>query len=187
MVKSPDALIENNQFSYSGDVAVQAGSDIGFWAESNFAQNLTIRNNHFTRCMLGANELFPDGSALATIYMGMTPPQDAKGFQKNFGNHAVTIEGNTIADSYIYAIFVTNTDGLKIIGNTIGQTFIRGHAFAAGQFYGVTPASGIFIGMTKDAQINNNSVAKGAVARTPVVVDRTCPKNTVRVQNNKLS
>ena len=186
MVKSPDSLIENNQFSYSGDVAVQAGSDIGFWAESDFARNLTIRNNHFTRCMLGANELFPDGSALATIYIGMTPPQDAKGFEKNFGNQGVTIEGNTIADSYIYAIFVTNTDGLKIIGNTIGQTFVRGHAFAAGQFYGVTPASGIFIGMTKDAQISNNTGAKGAIARTPVVVDRTCPTNTIRVQNNRL-
>jgi hypothetical protein len=38
MVKAPDSLIENNQFSYSCAVAVNAGSDIGFWAESEFAK-----------------------------------------------------------------------------------------------------------------------------------------------------
>jgi parallel beta-helix repeat protein len=45
----------------------------------------------------------------------------------------VTIEGNHIDDSYIYGIFVGNADGVKIIGNTIGQSFIRGTAYDAGR------------------------------------------------------
>jgi hypothetical protein len=187
MVKSPDSSIEGNQFSYSRGVAIHAGSDIGFWAESSFARNLTIRNNRFTHSITGANNLFADSDALGSIYIGMTPPLEAKGFQKNFENRNVTIEGNKIDDSYIYAIFVTNTDGVKIIGNTIANTFIRRSAFAAGQHYGVAPSSGIFIGMSRNADIRNNSVAKGTVARSPVTVDRTCPQNTIVARDNRLS
>jgi hypothetical protein len=186
MVKSPDSVIENNQFSYSCGVAIHAGSDIGFWAESGFARNLTVKNNRFTHSITGANGLFADSDALGSIYVGMTPPLETKGFQKNFENRTITIDGNRIDDSYIFAIFVTNADGVKIIGNTIGNTFIRRSAFAAGQHYGVTPNSGIFIGMSRNADISNNTVAKGAVAKSPVTVDRTCPQNTVAARDNRL-
>jgi len=81
---------------YSNAVAIHAGSDIGFWAESGFARNLTIRNNCFSHCMTGANSLFAASDALGTIYVGITPPQPAKGFQKNSENRNVTIEGNKI-------------------------------------------------------------------------------------------
>lgn len=186
MVKAPDSLIENNQFSYSCAVAVNAGSDIGFWAESGFAKNLTIRNNRFSHCNVGANNLFAASDALGTIYVGMTPPANAKGFQKNFENWNVTIEGNRIDDSYIYAIVVANADGVKITGNAIGKTFIRGNAFAAGQLYGVAPDSGVLIGMTRNAEIRNNTVAKGPVAKIPVFIDRSCPKTTIALHENSL-
>jgi hypothetical protein len=86
MVKSPDSTIENNQFSYSNGVAIHVGSDIGFWSESGFARNMTIRNNRLTHCITGANNLFDGSDALGTIYVGMTPPLEAKGFQRNFEN-----------------------------------------------------------------------------------------------------
>ncbi|HEV2550716.1 MAG TPA: right-handed parallel beta-helix repeat-containing protein [Stellaceae bacterium] len=186
MVKSPDSLIENNQFSYSTGVAIHAGSDIGFWAESNFVRNMTIRNNRFTQCVTGANNLFDDCDALGAIYVGMTPPLNTKGFHANFENRAVVIEGNVIDDSYIYAIFVTNADGVKLIGNKIGNSFIRRSAFGAGKLFGVAPDSGIFIGMTRNAEIHDNTVARGAVVKRPVAIDRTCPKNTVTERNDRL-
>jgi hypothetical protein len=116
----------------------------------------------------------------------MTPPANAKGFQKNFENWNVTIEGNRIDDSYIYAIVVANADGVKITGNAIGKTFIRGNAFAAGQLYGVAPDSGVLIGMTRNAEIRNNTVAKGQVAKIPVFIDRSCPKTTIALRDNSL-
>jgi hypothetical protein len=54
----------------------------------------------------------------------------------------VTIEGNRIDDSYIYAIFISNGDGISIVGNV---TFIRGSALGAGQLYGINPDSAIFM------------------------------------------
>jgi hypothetical protein len=41
--------------------------------------------------------------------------------------------------------------------------------------------------MSRNADIRNNSVAKGTVARSPVTVDRTCPQNTIVARDNRLS
>jgi len=187
LVKAPNAVVEDCQFTYSSANALQAGSDIGFWSESGFAENLVLRNNRFTHSITGANELTGGSGALGTIYIGMSFPEGAKGFQNNFQNRSVTIEGNHIDDSYIYAIFVSNADGVKIIGNCIGQTFVRGTAYDAGQLYGIRPDSAILLGRSRNVEINNNTVARGKVAKTAVAVDATCDKGTVRVGNNRLT
>ena len=187
LIKGTNALVEDCQFTYSSGVALQAGSDIGFWSESGFAENLVFRNNRFTHSIAGANEMTAGNDAIGTIYIGMTCPAGAKGFQNNLQNRNVTIEGNHIDDSNIYAIFVANADGVKIIGNSIGQTFLRGTAYDAGQFYGLKPNSSILIGKSRNADINNNTAASGKVTKAAVTVDASCEKATVRVANNRLT
>jgi hypothetical protein len=187
LVKSPNSVVEDCQFSYSAATALQAGSDIGFWSESGFADTLAFRNNRFIHSMTGANELTAGSGALGAIYVGMSAPEGAKGFQNNFQNRNVAIEGNRIDDSFSYAIFVDNVDGVRIVGNVIGQTFIRGSTFGAGEVYGVNPTSAIFIGRSKNAEISNNTAARGRVTKTVVVVDRTCDQGSVHVTNNKLT
>ncbi|HZR72168.1 right-handed parallel beta-helix repeat-containing protein [Bradyrhizobium sp.] len=187
LVKATNATVEDCQFTYSSGVALQAGSDIGFWSESGFAENLTFRNNRFTHSVTGANELTDGNGALGAIYVGTVAPVGVRGFQNNLQNRNVTIEGNHIDDTYTYAIFVSNTDGLKIIGNTIGQTFIRGTAFDAGGIYNVKPNSAILVGKSAHVDVSNNSVASGKVTRAAVVIDPSCDKATVHVANNKLT
>ena len=187
LVKSTNSVVEDCQFSYASGNALQAGSDIGFWSEAGFAENLMFRNNRFTHSITGANELTAGSGALGTIYVGMSAPGDAKGFQNNFQNRNVTIEGNRIDDSFIYAIFVSNTDGVKITGNAIGQSFIRGSAFGAGELYGINPDSAIFIGRSRNAEISNNTVARGRVTKTAVAVDRTCDMGSIHLGNNRLT
>jgi parallel beta-helix repeat protein len=116
----------------------------------------------------------------------MSAPDTVKGFPDNFQNRNVTIEGNHIDDSYAFGIFVANADGLKIIGNAIGQTFLRG-AFDAGQLYGIKPDSGTYVGRSRNVTIDNNTVAHGRVARVAVAVDGTCDRKSVHVGNNRLT
>ena len=187
LVKATNASVEDCQFTYSSGPALQAGSDIGFWSESGFADNLVIRNNRFTRCVTGANELTDGNGALGVIYVGTVAPEGARGFQSNLQNRNVTIEGNRIDDSYTYAIFVSNADGLKVVGNTVSQTFIRGTAFDAGGIYRIKPNSAIFVGKSAHADIINNSVASGKVTRAAVTIDPSCDKATVHAGNNKLT
>jgi hypothetical protein len=117
----------------------------------------------------------------------MVAPEGAKGFQNNFQNRNVTITANRIDDSFIYAIFVANADSVRITDNVIGQTFIRGSAFGAGELYGVNPSSAIFIGRSKNVEIGNNTVAHGKVTRTAVTVDGTCDRGSIRAWNNRLT
>src|SRR5258708_14042210 len=84
LVKAPNAVVEDCQFTYSSANALQAGSDIGFWSESGFAENLVLRNNRFTHSITGANELTVGSGALGTIYVRMSFPEGAKAFQDNF-------------------------------------------------------------------------------------------------------
>jgi hypothetical protein len=185
-VKSPNSAVEDCQFTYSSGNALQAGSDIGFWSEAGFADNLTLKNNHFDHCITGAKALTDGSGALGTIYIGMSAPEVAKGFANSFQNRNITIQGNRIDNSFIYGIFVGNADGVRIIDNVIGQTFIRG-SFDAGKFYAETPNSGIFIGRSRNAEISNNSVARGRTAKAAVAVDRTCVRESVHLTNNALT
>ena len=186
LIKCPDAVVEECQFSYSYGPAVQAGSDIGFWSESGFAENLTIRNNRFSRCVVGANELTDGNPALGTIYVGMAQPLDSRSFERNRQNRNVTISGNRIDESFIYAVFVSNAVGVKIADNIIGRTFVRGSAFDAGGLFGVRPNSAIFLGMVQDAEIVGNTAARGAVTKQVLAVDPTCDRASIRVGNNQL-
>ncbi|WP_298276845.1 right-handed parallel beta-helix repeat-containing protein [uncultured Bradyrhizobium sp.] len=187
LMKAPNAIVENCQFTFSTGVALQAGSDIGFWSESGFADNLVFRNNRFSHCVNGANELTSGSETLGTIYVGMVPPQGANGFQGNFENRRVIIEGNHIDDSYIYAIFVSNADGVKIAGNVIGQTFIRGNTFGAGDYYRIKPNSAIYVGRTRNVEISNNVAARGHIAANAVAIDPSCDKRTVHLAGNRLA
>jgi hypothetical protein len=187
LVKSPNSVVEACQFTYANGIALQAGSDIGFWSESGFAENLTLRNNHFTHSITGANEMTWGSDTLGAITVGISLPEGVNGFPNSFQNRNVTIEGNRIDDSYIYAIFVSNADGVRIINNAIGQTFIRGSAFDSGGRYGVHPDSAILIGRSRNAQISSNTVARGPVAKAAVTVDRTCEMGSVHVGNNRLT
>jgi len=115
------------------------------------------------------------------------PPQGANGFQGNFENRRVIIEGNHIDDSYIYAIFVSNADGVKIAGNVIGQTFIRGNTFGAGDYYRIKPNSAIYVGRARNVEISNNVAARGHIAANAVAIDPSCDKRTVHLAGNRLA
>jgi parallel beta-helix repeat protein len=186
VVKAPNSIVEECQFAYSSSIALQAVSDIGFWSESGFAENLVFRNNRFTHCGTGGNTLTSGSGELGTIYIGLSAPDSVKGFANNFQHRNVTIEGNHIDDSYAYGIFVSNADGVKISGNLIGQTFLRG-AFDAGKLYGIKPDSAIYIGRARNVTIADNGMAHGKIAKTAVAVDASCDKPTVHVGNNRLT
>jgi hypothetical protein len=137
-------------------------------------QSLERRGRGLLWSRRGANEMTWGSDTLGAITVGVSLPEGVNSFSNSFQNRNVTIEGNRIDDSYIYAISVSNADGIRITGNVIGQTFIRGSAFDAGGRFGVHPDSAILIGRSRNAQISGNTVARGRVTKAAVAVDRTC-------------
>jgi parallel beta-helix repeat protein len=129
------------------------------------ADGLTLRNNHFTHRVIGANKMTWGSDTLGAITVGVSLPEGVNGFPNSFQNRNVTIEGNRIDDSYIYAIFLSNADSIRITGNVIGQTFIGGSAFDASGRFGVHPDSATLVGRSRNAQISGNTLARGRVIR----------------------
>jgi hypothetical protein len=71
-----------------------------------------------------ANDTFPSQLPIAVgdVVTILSPPEGAKGFANNFQNRNITIQRNRIDNSFIYGIFVSNADGLRIIDNFIGRS-----------------------------------------------------------------
>ncbi|NBW96001.1 MAG: right-handed parallel beta-helix repeat-containing protein [Planctomycetia bacterium] len=182
MVKAPDALIENNTFSRTNAAAIHVGSDIGYWSESSFAENVTIRGNQFRGCGMAANHFFAESEVFATVYVGCTHPLEAPGLLPTFENRNILIEGNTIDDSYSAALQITNADGVLVRGNTIGPAFLRGSAFAAGKKFGIVPDAAVIIAMARNVSLVDNSIATGPVARRPVSIHSSCDASVRVVQ-----
>jgi hypothetical protein len=182
LVKSPNSVVEECPFTYSSMIALQSGSDIGFWSEAGFAENLTLRNNHFDHSITGAIALTEGNGVLGTIYIGMWAPEGAKGFANSFQNRNITIQGNRIDNSFIYGIFVGNADGVRIIDNVIGAA-----VFMPANFMAKPRTAASFIDRSGNAEISNNSVARGRIAKAAVAVDRTCERQSIRLANNVLA
>lgn len=174
MVKAPNAVIEDNTFRRSTAAAVHVGSDIGFWSESSFAEDVTIRGNSFRGCGVSANPCFADADVFATLYVGCTHPLSARRLLASFENRNILIADNRIEDSYGAGIEIMNADSVLLRDNTIGATFLRGSGFAAGEQLGIAPDAAIIIAMARRVWLVGNTVATGPVARRPVGIDATC-------------
>lgn len=174
MVKGPNALIENNTFTRTTAAAIHVGSDIGYWSESSFVDGVTIRGNTFRGCGMAANHFFADSEVFATVYVGCTHPLAATGLLPMFENRNILIEGNTIDDSYAAALEITNAEGVLVRRNTIGATYLRGSAFAAGRKFGIVPDAAVVVAMARDVALVGNSIATGPVARRQVSIHPSC-------------
>ena len=174
MAKAPNVVVEDNTFSRSTATALHVGSDIGFWSESSFAEDVTIRGNRFQGCGTSANPCFADADVFATVYVGCTHPLSARRPLASFENRNILIEGNRIDDSYGAGIEIVNADGVLVRDNTIGATFLRGSGFASGANLGLVPDAAIIIAMARRVWLVGNTIATGPVARRPVGIHASC-------------
>lgn len=171
MIKTHDALVENNTFEMTNAAALHVGSDIGYWAESSFAQDVTIRGNTFRGCGRTANPFFSDADAFATVFVGCTHAAAARHIPPCQENKRIVIEGNRIEDSLAAAIQIMNADGVLVRGNTIGRTFLRGSGFAAGSKFGLVPDAAVVVLMSRSVTLEDNEIATGDVARRRLSID----------------
>ena len=180
MLLTDDAIVENCTFKHSKATALLIGGDPQFFAERPVARNTLVRNNAFDHCML--SDIFnPCEYAFATIFVG-TGREFGNGAWDSFGNKNITIEGNTITNSYGWAMQIMNADGITVRNNKIGDTFIWGETFNMGEKYGLDPDSAIVVIRTKNARFTGNDIATGKIAKKPVAVDDTCEAGTVWVE-----
>jgi len=158
VVKGQNIVIENNVFENNTSSAIVAHADI-YWCESSFAVNVSIKNNKITGSGSSGNMLkWAENDMLGAIHIGVAHPAGVEGFYSCFENKNIVISDNTIKNTQLYGIFVTNCTGIKISNNTI-ENALKNGANKLGSLYGLTPKSAIFVGMSKDITSSGNTVS----------------------------
>jgi len=108
------------------------------------------------------------------VFVGCSPPPEARGLPTTRENRNLLIEDNTIEESFGAALEITNAAGVLVRGNTIGRTFLRDSAFAAGRNVGLVPDAAVIIAEASDVTLADNTIATGAVATRAVGTAPSC-------------
>ena len=195
VLKGRNIVIENNTFEGSTHPAIVTHADL-LWCESGFVQNVTIKNNKISGNSISSNLLSDSnvdqiGDILVNIAPGYTDVRGVltTGFLNSMEHKNILIEGNTISNTRVYGIFVSNSNGVTIKNNTITNPFKSGFGQVGKLFEIPTPTGGIFVGMSNNVTVTGNTVnAQSAAAKgfADVAQFIKCT-GTVTNSNNKLN
>lgn len=153
VLKGENSVIENNTITGTSHAGIMVISELS-WAEGGFSNNSVIRNNKVINC--GFDSRVEYGTGTVGGIMVLLSPKN-KSFYKSTAARNLVIENNTVNNTVAFGIFISNCDGVTVRGNKVINPFARG-INNIGNVYGVTPKSGILIGMSKNITAVNNSV-----------------------------
>ena len=181
IIKGRNTVIRNNKFIRCCHSGIFVLADLN-WCESGFPENVRISGNEIVNCgTCGVNLNSPSGTP-GSIWVGVLPTSNVTGFMRNFNCKNIEIENNTVTDSQGYGIFATNCNGIKILNNTVNRPFINGLG-NVGKSYGLSPVSGIFVGMSKNIEVSDNKVyGNGNISHAVQIYDNC--EETFHESNN---
>jgi len=116
LIRSEDALIENNHFEGLSSDAINFSNESG-WPEGLFARNALIRNNTIKNCGFEQNYMRGETRANITIHSSRAPnPPEGV-----ITHRDIVIEDNTIDGWYRRAVFLAHSGNVLIRNNTFGE------------------------------------------------------------------
>lgn len=178
-------LIENNTVERTSATPISLESNLR-WCESNFPRNSIIRNNVVKNAALGSTVLYGDNKSPGAILVTLRGLLgDDSAFLENYEFRDILIEGNQIIDSRVYAVFATNCTGLTIKNNIITNPYLDGIG-GVGTDLGISPKSGIFVGMSKNVTVTGNTVKGNNWITQAVEIHENC-SGTILNTSNSLS
>lgn len=123
-----DGVVEGNRFERISSAAIQVGGEFRYWREAGWVENLLIKNNAMKDIGFGGDLLLPGTYTPGVIAICGRTDTPAKAP----GNQRITIEGNTITNSPVAAIYAYSVSGLVVRNNTI-RSVNQADASAAGR------------------------------------------------------
>jgi hypothetical protein len=156
---APYGLIENNTFqNIGGNINIHEESWAGY-TEGCFASGVNFRNNRILECGGGgaSAEAYFQGGIMVVVV-----PGGGNYLRHSTPIHNFTIENNYLEDVPGVPIYVTNVNGLKILGNVIDKPFSSpdwpGFDKPIADPCGDLPDSPIFLASVRNAAVENNKI-----------------------------
>ena len=122
LVKTSNALLENNVFNHTNAHCIQANPDGCYWFESNGFTNWTVQNNTFLGCSAGS-----PGSG-ADIYVancvpewsnGLPLPQGSEGTVGQAFSQMAVVNNRFVQDEPHQMVALWGISGLRVTGNRV--------------------------------------------------------------------
>ncbi len=189
ITKGRNVVIKDNKFIRSCHAGIFVLADLN-WCEAGFPENVKIIGNEIINCCTsGVNMKSPSGNPGA-VWVGVLPTSNVTGFMRNFNLRKIEISNNTVTNSRGYAVFVTNCDNIKITKNTVHTPFLNGIG-NVGKSYGLSPKGVIFVGMSKNITVWDNSVYRNNITppqiTSVVEIHDNCEGTISKGNNNFLN
>jgi hypothetical protein len=118
LCQTRDAIIEDCTFQNCTSAGILVLTEVVYFFESIGTRDVTVRNNRFENCNMGAASA--EGALCAVAYLKDFAYPVRPGVHRN-----VTFEGNRILGTKESAIFAVGVDGLKVQGNTVEKACLR--------------------------------------------------------------
>ncbi|GEM_PF-3967122 len=173
LMRSIGPVIENNRFSYINGPAIYLSTERR-WFEAPFADNAIIRDNIIDNCCYAESNHSVTGSILV-MAANLTK---FSVFEEQFFDN-ITIEDNVINNSGSCGIYVVNANNLMIKNNTINHPWSDwfGDYWKRAPKYTINGGadglySGIFVGMSKNVTVDNNTITNLADWCEPVYIHK---------------
>ncbi len=142
LIQTRDALVEDCSFEKTTTSGIFVMTEVVHFYESIAPHDIVVRNNTFKNC----GYTNPQAEGVIQVYAYLKdfafPPEP--GVIRN-----ITIENNRIQGANNAGIFVTSTDGIKIMDNVIEDVCRRPHRPEAN--------SAIYVMSTRNAEIRGNT------------------------------
>ena len=171
LIKSRDAIVENNVFEDISGVGLAATVEGNHWRESIGTRKLIFRNNKFINCNGGPNRLWGVIAVFAVTDFADHRWGDA-------GVHRdIIIENNVIEGTDNCGIFVSSSDGVVIRGNKI-TACSREPSRMGGR-------SAIYLNRCRNVVVSGNTLTKPGARMKEALGMRQVEKDTITVKDNK--
>ncbi len=144
---------------------IWVGPEIGFYSEGDFARNVIVENN--TLRNIGLSWRSRPSPTIGAINV-VTAIDDAAIRQTAAGhgqNENITIRGNTIENSAMAGIFVSDSVNVRVCNNRISGNNILDTA-SGGTMYGLKADKAIIVNDSANVQLSNNQVSNSGVYST---------------------
>ncbi len=171
IAKASDGLIEGCTFENTTRAAVEFNTETGIWSESDFVQNVIVRNN----LIKSVSRNVKTGLLRHPGAISMFAYKD-KGYVVSPGGHRnITIENNTFIDNDGVNIFVCSASGVVIRNNKFIRPMIN--AKSLGKERSVDPTTLIWVDQSTKVQASGNTLESPgkffgqAATATPATAD----------------
>lgn len=176
-----DVTVVNNRLEGNSACAVALSSHPDYWGDGHHVTDAVVRGNLVKDVGLAYDSRFSLRHTLGAISVTVMTTMRGPGFVPSRENSRITIEDNTVDNTAISGLFITNAQDVKVNNNRFVNTNCL-EPFQAGESLGIDVSSAIYVAASARVTFRDNVVESlGEYAKSAVKVHESADVDTIDI------